>query len=256
MASTTPTPLATTAATDTPPFLRLAPELRNRIYQYAFTAAERSTPIPHALTQTSKQIRDECQAMYYASIKCLRIRVSTLAQIERTKRWLAEEDWSWYPILPNLEFLFYFPSVRSTVKVALNRKETIPSEELPLELFMVSQRDTYGLRWATFMAYINCLGLDPRVVAIEWPHWPVDEKFTKALKEGATWSTRQLEYMGPTSFDLWQDDRGLYKMFMQIAARKQGLECTKNDLKSIIQGRALLSPHLELEDSFTIGKNF
>lgn len=59
MASTAPIPLATTAAIASP-LLRLAPELRNRIYKYTFTDVKKAGLVPHALTQTNRQIRNEC----------------------------------------------------------------------------------------------------------------------------------------------------------------------------------------------------
>jgi len=78
MASTAPCPL-TTAATGTSPFLMLAPKLRNRIYHYTFGEVKKTGLVPHALTQTNKQIRSETRAMYYASIECIEITLRTFA---------------------------------------------------------------------------------------------------------------------------------------------------------------------------------
>lgn len=85
MASTALTPLATMAAI-TSPFLRLAPELRNRIYKYTFTDIKKPGFVPHALTQTNQEIRNECRAVYYASIECIEITLHTTAQYDLTKK--------------------------------------------------------------------------------------------------------------------------------------------------------------------------
>ena len=242
MAPTALTPLAIVTSdqphasnNDESPFLKLAPELRNRIYDLTFKAAGVSGPVPHALTRVNRQIRSECRAMYYASIKYLKIRLYTLAQIECTKRWLAEEDWSWYPVLPNIVFGFWVPSLRSKIAVALYRKEANPSEESSRRLSLLSRKrlsHEEKLKKATFDTYIYYLGLNPKKIALVEP---VGERFTGAIKEGATWSIRLLKCNRPESFDLLWNDPGLYKMFFKLAVRKQGSELNEDDLKSIVQ---------------------
>jgi hypothetical protein len=86
-------------------FLKISPELRNRIYGYAFETVSSSGPIPHALTQVNQQIRGESRKTYYASVDCLVLPVRTLEQIRRTQKFLDEVGLSLYPMLPDIEFL-------------------------------------------------------------------------------------------------------------------------------------------------------
>jgi hypothetical protein len=134
MTLNTATPLAATTDDQTPTsdeeqsrLLRLAPELRNRIYHYAFSEVNTTGLVPHALTQTNRQIRRECRAMYYASIHCLEINLRTFAQYHRTEKWLAEQDWSLFPVLPDITFLSYDKARDLDVKISCHRESIVPA---------------------------------------------------------------------------------------------------------------------------------
>ena len=85
-------------------FFGLPAELRNEIYKLTFAAETKSRLKPHPLTHTSRQVRQECLTLYYASITYLKIPVGTSQQIACTKRWLAEIDVAHFPVLPTIEF--------------------------------------------------------------------------------------------------------------------------------------------------------
>jgi hypothetical protein len=244
MASSAVTPLTfatlgQTAANDDEgsPFLRLALELRNRIYKYAFAATKQTGPVPHALTQTNKQIRSESRAMYYGSVQCLEIYVRNLSQVGCTRKWLAEEDWSLYPVLPNIVFRFYIQALRSNVTFFMTRQKLVPTEELSLRLSHL--HPTLGgvnhqtkLEQATEGAYAACLGFDPTEISLEES---VSDNFIKAIEENATWNVRRLEYHCPNDKDLLHDDPVIFTMFLKLARLKQGSEWTKHDLSHIVQ---------------------
>lgn len=193
MASSTPTPLATTAAI-TSPFLKLAPELRNRIYDFTFKAAGASKPVPHALTRINRQIRSECRAMYYSSIACLEIPVRTLSQIIHTQKWLAEEDWSMFPVLPKLVFLTYHPNTTSDIEIVCPRSEVVPAPEflLALEEYAGAYflRDEDKREMAFVDTYVKCLGVRPDDMI---SFGMVPEDFIRAVATGdmKKWAVRE-----------------------------------------------------------------
>lgn len=234
MASTAVTPLAgvtydqTHASNiDESPFLKLAPELRNRIYDFTFKAAGPSSPVPHALTRTNRQIRSECRAMYYASIECLEISVRTLAQIKHTQRWLAEEDWSMFPVLPDFTFLTYNISCDLDVTISCCREEVTPAHEFSLKYARVDRRKwdkQRKLRAANMNTYTRCLGFNPREYRLGDE---VPESFIEAIRDVDTWITRRLDYE--------EDDSGAFYMFFRLAVAKQGSDWDEDDIISVVR---------------------
>lgn len=226
MASTTPTPIAT-ATTITSSFLRLAPELRNRIYKYAFDNIEKTTPLPHALTRTNKQIRNECRAMYYASIECIEITLRTFVQYNCTKRWLAYEDWSMFPVLPDITLLSYNVERRRDITIPCRREKIVPSNELPVQLAQL--QDWYvtqvgRLPTATTYTYTKCLGLELKEFGLKVG---APSTFTAVIRGGSTWNIRRLGFC--------TENAQLLGRFIKLAEKKQGSEWTKDDLEAILE---------------------
>jgi hypothetical protein len=231
MAYSEVTPLATTTLGQTTanddegsPFLRLAPKLRNRIYEYA-------------LTRINRQIRSESQAMYYASLQWLEIYVRSLLQTYCTRKWLSEEDWSLYPLLPNIVFRFYNLALRSNVTFFMTRQRLVPSEELSLRLShpyptLGGVNHQTKLEQATEGAYAACLEFDPTEISLEES---VSDNFIKAIEESATWNVRRREYHCTNDKDLLHDDPAIFTMFLKLARLKQGSEWTEHDLSHIVQ---------------------
>ena len=226
MSSTAPSTCASTAAINSP-FLKLAPELRNQIYKYIFGAVEKVTPLPHALTRTNKQVRSETRAMYYASLECIEITLRTFAQYDRTRKWLAEQDWSMFPVLPHITLLSYNVDRHRDVTISCRRGKITPAHEFSLELADYDgswMSEAERLHSATIDTYTKCLGLER-----ERPHFSnsVPRTFTQVIHGGATWNIRRLEYCTPNI--------PLLGKFARLAERKQGSEWTKDDLEAIVQ---------------------
>ena len=224
-----PVPLAT-SATITFPFLRLAPELRNRIYKHTFTDVKKTEFVPHALTQTNKQIRNECRAMYYASIECIEITLRTTAQYHRTMKWLDEEDWSMFPVLPDITLLTYSAEHHRDVAISCRREQINPAHEFSVQLARVQSTyrlsERYELRRATMDTYIKCLGFDPErfTLAGKAPH-----AFTQVARGaggGELWSSRRIEYRA--------DNLPLLTTFRTHAQKKQGAEWDQHDLRKVV----------------------
>jgi len=234
MASTTVTSLTTAAANENAanddkgsPFLRLAAELRNRIYKHAFADVKKTGPVPHALTQTNRQIRSESRAMYYASIECIEINIRTRAQYDRTKKWLAEEDWLMFPVMPDFTFFTYSISCNKDVALSCYRETIVPKDEYPLQLAYLQGRymmDWKRVRKATMRTHAKCLGI-PEVYVLEDG---APESFTQVIESGAKWSMRRLECT--------EEDVPLYYKFFRHADGKQGSDWTKSDLETIVSG--------------------
>ena len=232
MASTAVTQVATntnnqTSASDDQesPFLRLAPELRNRIYKYTFTGVEQTGPVPHALTQTNRQIRSESRAMYYASIKCIKLNIRTTAQYKSTRRWVAEEDWSMFLVLPDFKFLMFDDELKTDVTLSCHRETIVPKNEFSLQLAYLQGiyiSDYDRLREAMMNTYIKCLGFDPETYALS--AWP--QKFAEDIQSGTTWSVRR--------FECDEKEASVFVPFMRLAKWKEGSEWTIRDLESVV----------------------
>ncbi|KAM0707542.1 hypothetical protein Q7P35_004187 [Cladosporium inversicolor] len=223
MASTSPSTSASPAAI-TSPFLRLAHELRNRVYKYVFGAVGKATPLPHALTRTNKQIRSETRAMYYASIECIEITLRTFAQYDRTRKWLAEEDWSMFPALPHITILTYEVDRRLDITISCRREKVTPAHELPLQLaahhsgwqnIWTRASESARLLRATINTYTKCLGL--KRGTLDFSNRLL-RTFTQVIRGGATWDIRRLEFSAA--------NRSLLGKFVRLAEEKQ---CSKVD---------------------------
>lgn len=96
------------------PFMKLSPELRNRIYEYAFTSEEKSGLAPHALTRTNRQIRAESLGMYYSLVELIEVPLLSLKQEGHFEQWL-KTDLKRYSVLPHLSLAF--PSTNGVARI-------------------------------------------------------------------------------------------------------------------------------------------
>jgi hypothetical protein len=175
-------------------FLKISPELRNKIYGYAFETVSSSGPVPHALTQVNQQIRGESRKMYYASVDCLVLPVRTLAQIRRTQRFLDEVDLSLYPMLPDIGFLSTTGKPDSEISIFCSRTEIALAEELRDQLTGLGNCDftEEELQFeALTSTYVASLGFDPHDDLIDYEP---PEHFKRVLEQGGTWITRVFEF--------------------------------------------------------------
>jgi hypothetical protein len=201
--------------------LKISPELRNRIYGYAFETVSSSGPIPHALTQVNQQIRGESRKMYYASVDCLVLPVRTLEQIRRTQKFLDEVGLSLYHMLPDIEFLSTTGNpYLEKIPISCRREEVLPAEELAFQLSLFSG-DTTGMSdegmfdAALESAYIHCLGFEANSLCLgsELP-----EDFERAIEEGDTWIMRVFDFGGAGTEAYEEADNKLFDMVFDLAA--------------------------------------
>lgn len=94
------------APSDAPfPFLKLSPELRNRIYEYAFSPEEKHGLAPHALTRANRQIRAESLGIYYEQVDEIEVPFLSLKHEYEFKEWVTT-DLKRYSMLPHLTFIW------------------------------------------------------------------------------------------------------------------------------------------------------
>lgn len=246
MASSETTPIAAitssqppTAQDETSSLSKLSPELRNKIYEYTFTTARETGLVPHALTQANTQFRKESLSMYYASIELLTIPLRTLEQIRRTKKWLAEVDWSFIPVLPDLVLLSRSPTLHFDISITCVREEIAPIDELSSVLAVYAEFAEEG--WsdpdthenALKDTYVHCLGFGADSCA-SIRDGPVPDYFKQAVENGGTWVTRQWFHEVHGDRDYVGAERNLFDMFVKNAVHKQGLDWDSSDLKRIV----------------------
>lgn len=217
--------------------LGLSAELRNAIYQYTFDAETESTLTPHPLTQVSRQIRRESLKLYYASVTYLKVPVQTLEQIATTRNWLDEVDLAAYPVLPTIEFSPSWLSDKPCSTVVFTREVKRPAEELADYVAWAATLSPWDLdnltvpERALVALYMDCLGCyRPKKDSIN----KIPDQFRQFLKEeGGTWVARRLHYPFTSRRD--QEGLRLSWKFIGVAARAEGRDWDKNDLKNILE---------------------
>lgn len=165
--------------------------------------------------------------MYYASIKCIEIALRTTTQYNLTEKWLDEEEWSMFPVLPDITILTYNQTFDRDVTISCRREQIAPAHEFPLQLAQLEgcyMSDRKRLRTATTDTYTKCLGFDPEEFALEDE---APEAFIKAIRGGDTWSIRRVEYR--------TENIPLFVKFRSLAERKKGSRWDQNDLREIVE---------------------
>lgn len=167
--------------------------------------------------------------MYYASIERLEIPARTLAQMKRTRRWLADLDWSVFPVLPDLAFLSHNPTTRSDFTIFCDRRDIVPAHEFSLQLARAQESglsDQFKHKRATMVTYFKCLGFGTEEDYFEEHTERIPDSFWTAVDEGAIWSLRRTNYE--------EVGMGVYYTFFEVAVRRQGTVWTKCDLEYIV----------------------
>lgn len=225
----------------TPTLLGLPAELRNAIYEYTFVAEIKSRLTPHAMTRVNRQTRRESLTMNYESVTYLKIPVDTSRQIARAKKWLAEFDFTVYPVLPTIEFCPLWLTNKLYKAIYWSREERSPAGEVPEFISQVSSMadglltDEQLHNIALRALYEACLG--ELKVKLFQTRGGLPERFAHVVNEGGTWITRSLHMEAPSRhiqcLDLGED--GLSMVMRGIAIRNEGRDWDKNDLEEIVE---------------------
>jgi hypothetical protein len=203
-------------------FLKISPELRNKIYGDAFETVSSSGPIPHVLTQVNQQIRGEPRKMYYASVDCLVLPIRTLAQIRRTQKFLDEVDLSLYPMLPDIEFLSTTSNPDSEISIFCSRTDIVLAEELRDQFtgLGICEFTEEELQFeALTSTYVASFGFDPHEDLIDYEP---PEHFKRAVEQGDTWITRVVEYGATGKKASEEIDYKLDRFFWNTAIELEG----------------------------------
>jgi hypothetical protein len=222
-----------------PGFLKILAELRNQIYENAFTDIYMSSPVPHALTRVNGQIRSESRAVYYASIKGIKIWLRTPEQIKRAKTWLREEDMSLYPKMPTIEPMCLGPRLsksHSRPEVALYTQTMVVNPDRyfseclkrlpPKDRFETANE--YSSRCLEF-TYLYCLGLPTQLILRN----PVPAEFVQAIEEPHNWLACQWRPVEADNFPFGAP-RGFYDMIFGLVAEMKGRTWRMSDLRTVV----------------------
>jgi hypothetical protein len=224
---------------DVPGFLKSSAELRNQVYENAFTDTYMSNPVPHALTRVNRQIRSESRTMYYASIRGIKIWLRTPEQIKRAKTWLREEDMSLYPKMPTIELMCLGPRSskdHSRLEVALCTKIMVvnPDKDFSECLRRLPPKDRFetanehSSRCLEF-TYLYCLGLPTQLTLRN----PVPAEFVQAIEEPHNWLACQWRPVEADNFPIGAP-RGFYDMISGLAAEMKGRRWRMSDLRTVV----------------------
>lgn len=202
------------------PFLKLSPELRNAIYEYAFICEERSGLAPHALTRVNRQVRSESLGIYYPLVHTIDTPLVTRHHFDNFRQWLLRGGLKLFPVPPNFEFTYVCPAgwIGETpsphlANVRYDREIISPAQE-------VKMRETPG------HGVLYCLGLSEMLKPSTSGRATLPMQFRDAVSSQHNWITRHMSSATNSPAQLWQ-------YFESLVLRRYGKEWDANDLLGI-----------------------
>jgi hypothetical protein len=173
-------------------FLDLPPELRNRIYEYAFTGLHDLSP--HHLTQVNRQVRVESLQMYHERAFILRIPLQTPAQMLSFLKWI-ESDPAEPSTIERYAFTYNDIDVGVT-SVCFNQGTLPPSTSCELarshdlgyseeEIMHLAWRHYLGIRYEYLMEDFGAFML-----------YPPSSRFVKAVQQDTMWIYHGMWFVG------------------------------------------------------------
>lgn len=175
-------------------FLDLPPELRNRIYEHAFTGSHGLSP--HHLTQVNRQIMVECLRMYHATTRTLQIPLQTPAQMTCFLKWaespVAEYSFS---MLEAYEFTYTDVDVgETTIRLTQGDDSPAMAYDVIKSILPQYQEDDIML-----MAWRHFIGITyGRLHEDFGQHFELTTptEFVEAITEGSLWTYHLIEFVG------------------------------------------------------------
>jgi hypothetical protein len=176
-------------------FLDLPPELRNRIYEEAFTGFHGLSP--HHLTQVNRQIAAESTKMYHAETHTLQIALQTPKQMTRFLDWVSGDGPDFSRHDRAYEFTY------TDIDVGITTIRFTPVYHFPAMVFAWvksyappghSEQD--ALRWTWHLL----LGVHTRGLLANFEELLVSEEppalFIEAIIDGSKWEYYMMEFVG------------------------------------------------------------
>jgi hypothetical protein len=228
--------------------LDLPPELRNRIYQHAFTGSGGLSP--HHLTQVNRQIRIESVQMYYARMHTLQIPLQTPAHMACFLKWI-ESDCAHYSLISMAyEFTYNDPDVGMTIIRFAQRAWS------PREIYQRVKRlvPEYSEDAHTLATWFRSLAIVYHRLVQDFGETfirdPLPPRFLESIKDGALWTVHVLEFVGESqpSFPAASSHaKEFFNFFLRLMATMADKKWDKKCLRIIAWFLFTRSMRAELE---------
>jgi hypothetical protein len=175
-------------------FLDLPPELRNRVYEHAFTGSGGLSP--HHLTQVNRQIRIESLQLYYTRTHTLQIPLQNPAHMARFLEWIESDSATFSLINMAYEFTYNDPDAgMRTIRFAQGACS-------PRDIYQGVKRlgpeysdvDHILATWLRSLSVFQHR-LFQDVGEIFFRH-PPPSRFLDTINDGALWTVHVLEFVG------------------------------------------------------------
>ena len=174
-------------------FLDLPPELRNRIYEQAFTGSHGLSP--HHLTQVNRQIRAESAQMFHAETHTLQVPLQSPKQMTRFLNWI--EDGT--AALPRRGSAYEF--TYTDIDVGVTTVLFTPASYHPARIYELMR--SYSPDWTRqdliLWTWFIMLGLDYRGLADDFIDvflsQPPSALFIEAIDNGSVWHCCLMQFV-------------------------------------------------------------
>lgn len=178
-------------------FLDLPSELRNRIYEEAFTGYHGLSP--HHLTQVSRQVMVESFLLFQETTHTLQIPLQTPAQVTGFLKWLDSDtaDYS-FLFVDAYDFTYSDVDVGETTVRFTQRSFTpaVASEMIRSRAPHLSREVMVRATWHLFIGIVyEQIGKDFGQHYVEMEPPP---RFIKVIDEGSLWVYHVMEFVGET----------------------------------------------------------
>lgn len=222
-----------------PTLLGIPPEIRNIVYDYAFSIDTTRNLAPHALTRTNRLLRQESLSLQWNYVETLVIPLHTRKQLLHFKEWAAaeieqpkftrvhERTKKPIPSYPSLQFDYTTAAEGKRARLSFARQELTPAEEYLRMLRTYGLTDTImnQARSRHMMKIVSltakCLG----TALVQSERLPRDFDYNAILKDPALWIVRKVQYHTcPLTRRTWREYPHIVRFFRPHALEKHGAE--------------------------------
>ncbi|GAB7329133.1 hypothetical protein MBLNU13_g00961t1 [Cladosporium sp. NU13] len=222
-----------------PTLLGMPPEIRNVIYDYAFSADTTRSLAPHALTRTNRLLRQESLSIQWKYVETLVIPLHTRKQLDHFKEWAAaeieqpkytrahESTGKSIAAYPGLQFDYTTAAEGKRARLSFARQELTPTEEYSRMLRTYGLTDT-ELSQGRSKHVMEILSLTAKCLgtALEKSErFPRDFDYNAVIKDPAPWVVRKIGYRNcPPTRRSWSERLYIVRFFRPHALKKRGAE--------------------------------
>ena len=213
-------------------FLDLPPELRNRIYEQAFTGFHGLSP--HHLTQVNSQIRAESAQMFRDETNTFQVTLQTPKQMTCFLNWIEDGAVGLTDVSPNFEFTYTDIDVGITI-VRFEQVYHYPKlvyEMLRINLPGSSAEDVRLYAWHYFMGlhYQYLLDDFSELVVLH----PPPSLFIDAVENGFAWTYYKMQFISEPLFPATSSRaQQFFLHFMRLLTKMSNENWSRKALRDI-----------------------